>query len=118
MTAPTRTWSNPLSFRVEPHGIAVDKTNNIVYVSTDMSSFTLAYTNTGGLFAGILDAKDNIWISGGSNVLLGSVPPQTTKQLYVGYNGQWKPVTAIYCNHNGSWALTSSIYGSSGGTWK
>lgn len=35
MTAPVRTWNNPLLFRVEQSGIAVNKTANIVYVRSN-----------------------------------------------------------------------------------
>jgi hypothetical protein len=88
-----------------------------VYSSTDMSSFTLAYTNSADLFGGIVDINDNIWIAGSSNIVLGSVPAVSAKQLYIYSGGAWKPVTSTYVGVGGVWRLATP-YGGIGGVWK
>lgn len=91
-----------------------------VYSTTNFSSFSLDYTNTGGLFAGIVDAKDNIWIAGGSNIVLGSVPAQATKQLYVysTSSASWKPVVTAYVGVGSVWKQVTAEYGGVSGVWK
>ena len=92
-----------------------------VYSTTDFSSFTLEYTNSDMLLEGITDGKDNVWLCGGSNVVLGSVPAVTpTKQLYVYSTGSasWKPVTAAYIGVGSVWKQVTSEYGGVSGAWK
>jgi len=90
-----------------------------VYSTTNFSLFTLEYTATwsGAQFSGIVDAKDNIWISG-DELTLGSVPAVTpTKQLYIYSNATWKPVTSAYVGVNGTWKLATP-YGGINSSWK